>query len=255
VPQNKPTIKEHLGEDVFELPVGIKIDGVFHKTFTLTEMTGAVEEKLMDKKVRTNGGKVMTEAVFGVLETLGNLKKVNKNTVQQMFTVDRDYILLMSYKNSIDDVIEMTETCPHCGTKNDITINVDDIEVNYLAEDEERILEFELPKGVKDGEGKYHKKMKLSFPTGMVQETIFKQVQENPVAGISSMLSFICEDIEGMEHWNPDTFRNLTVRDRKFIQKKVNEIQLGPDLSPKVDCSSCGEEFFAVISATTLLGE
>jgi hypothetical protein len=255
VPKSEPTIKRVLDTDEFELPIGIEINGEFHKTVKLKEMTGKVEEAIADSKVRNNGGKVITEAINGVIEQLGSLKKHNKNMVRNMYSVDRDYLLLMNHLVSIDDHVKYDDICPSCGGKSEINVNIEDIPVSYLQEDEPKVISLELPRGVKDAEGNVYKKIKVSFPTGVVQERIFNLLQQNPNQAITQMLAFICEDIEGLSHWNPDTFANMTKRDRKFISEELGKVEVGADLTPEVSCANCGHEYKSVIPVRTLLGE
>ena len=255
MPQDERTLKDVLDTNEFELPIGITINGEFHKTVKLTEMTGIVEEAIADAKVRTNGGKVITEAIYGITEQIGNLKKKNKNMIRDMYSSDRDFLLLMNHKVSVGDTIEFTDECPSCGFKSDIKIDVDDIPVKYMREDEPKVIKIELPNGVKDAEGKVYKKMTISLPTGRVQEQIFNLLRQNPNQAVTQMLNFICEEIEGLSHWNTDTFRNMTKKDRKYISAQLGKVEVGPNLSPEVSCASCGHEYESTIPVQVLLGE
>ena len=112
----------NLEDNEFELPIGyMDRDGVLHKTFKLREMTGKVDESIADKKVRTNAGKIVTELIYGVVEQLGTLPKIDRNIIKQLTNTDRDYIVLMNYLYSLGETIEYTETCPYCGEKIEVS--------------------------------------------------------------------------------------------------------------------------------------
>jgi hypothetical protein len=256
MPSNEQTIKDLLDTNEFELPIGYTdSDGTFHKTVKLQEMTGEVDEALGDAKVRQNAGKMLTEALNGVVERIGTMKSVKKEDIRKLFNPDRDFILLMNHLVSIGEEIEWTEECPSCGKKHDIIVNINNIPVKYMAQDESKIIEMELPNGIKDAEGKVYKKIKFSLPTGEVQERIFPTLQVNPKQAVTHILNMTCEDIVGLSHWNPDTFKKMTKKDRTFISKKLAEIEVGPEMSPKVTCASCSYEYESTIPVMTLLGE
>ena len=254
--KNERTIKEVLDTDEFELPIGyVDSNGNFHKTVKLQEMTGEVEEAIADAKVRTNGAKIITEAISGVVERLGSMKKFTKNDARNLYVADRDFIILMNHKVSIGDEIEWTEECPRCNGRFDITVEIDNIPIKYATQDEPKIIEIELPNGIKDAEGKVYKKLKVSYPTGMVQERIFPLLQQNPSQAVTQMLALITEDIEGLSHWNYETFRKMTKKDRKAISDALAEKKIGADMNPEVQCASCGYKYKTTIPVMTLLGE
>lgn len=253
---NERTIKEVLDDNEFELPIGYTdSDGVLHKTALLKEMTGEVDEAIADQKVRTNAGKMVTEALNGVVERLGTMKRTNKDTIRNLSNVDRDFLLLMNHKVSIGDEIEWLDICPKCDGKFEVHIQIDSIPVKYMTQDEPKIIDLELPSGVKDAEGKVYKKMQISIPTGLVQERIFPLIQQNPNQAVTQMLAIITESIEGLSHYNFETFRKMTKKDRKYIQEQIGKIEVGADLSPEVSCANCGHNYKSTIPVMTLLGE
>lgn len=254
--QNERTIKEALADNEFELPIGYTDkDGNFHKTVILKEMTGLVDEAISDAKIRSNPGKMVTEALHGVTEKLGTMKNVSKDAIRNLTNTDRDFMLVMNHKVSIGDTIEWNETCPSCNSKFDATIDIDKLSIKYMTEDEPKELTLELPRGVEDAEGKLYKKIRVSLPTGAVQERVIPLVQQNPSQAITQLLVQITEDIEGLSHWNFETFQRMTKKDRNYIGKEVNKTEVGVNLNPMVSCASCGHAYESTIPVMTLLGE
>jgi hypothetical protein len=62
-------------------------------------MTGFVDEAISDAKIRTNPGKMVTEALHGVTTKIGTMKSVSKDTIRNLTNVDRDFMLLMNHKS------------------------------------------------------------------------------------------------------------------------------------------------------------
>lgn len=254
--QNKPTIQEILADNEFELPVGYTDkDGNLHKTVRLTEMTGLVDEAIADQKVRSNPGKMVTEAIFGVVEGIGTMKTVTKDTIRNLSNADRDFIMLMNYKYSLGDNIEWDGSCEKCGSKFEAQIAVANVDIKYMTQDEPKIYEINLPNGIADSEGKRFKKLFASLPNGIVQERVVPIVQQNPNQAVTQMLALITEDIEGLDFWNIETFQKMSKKDRKHITDVLQKIEVGVDLSPMVSCASCGHTQNSTIPVMTLLGE
>jgi len=250
------TIKELLEDDTFELPVGFTDStGTFQKTVKIRELTGAIEEALAEPKIRQNGGKVITEAVYSLVEQAGNMKKFTKMDARNLTTADRDFILLMNHKVSLGDEIEYQAQCTHCGEIADTTVNIDDIPVTYATEDEPKQIPVTLPRGIKGKDGEVFKELKISYPTGLVQERILPTLSKNHIQAVTQMISMCVESIKGLEHYNFDTFREMGKKDRNAVQDALNKLKVGADLAPEVECPNCGKDFKAPITTATLLGE
>jgi hypothetical protein len=253
--ENIKSIMEQLGEGEFLLPVGyVDGEGVLHRTVTLRPMTGETEEAIADPKVRDNAGKMLTELFFSVVDKLGAVKKVNKEVLRDMTTIDRDYLMVRNAQVSVGEEIQYKDKC-HCGAINEVSVNLVDIPVDYLSEDDEREFTFDLPNGYRDRDGKVHKKITVVLPTGRVQERISPLVRTNPASATTMMLQLITKKLGDLEFINPDVFKSMTKKDRDYISKKLGEIKAGVKLSFEVTCSECGETFTTTIPIQSLLGE
>ena len=247
----------NLADNEFELPVGyVDKEGTLHKTFKLREMTGEVDEAIADKKVRTNAGKIVTETIYGVLESIGTLKRLDRGVVKALSNIDRDYIMLMNYVYSIGETIEWTESCKFCEDKFNVELDAENIPAKFMTHDELRLIKVELANGVTHPEtGEKHKEVTLSLPNGYVQEKIFLTMDKNPAEATSTMLAMCTEDIKGLQNWSFDLFKKLTKKDRRVILNAMDKVEAGVELGTSVECPSCGAEQTAVIPFMKLLGE
>lgn len=248
--------KLFLDDNEFVLPVGI-IDesGCLHKTVKLRPMTGETEEAIADPKVRDNGGKIVTELLYSVIESIGTLPKVNRDMIRALTIADRDFLLLMNRKVSIGEEISYVDSCLHCKTKNEVNLNVSNIPVKVLDEKDSKELTFDLPNGYRDASGTVHKTITVSFPSGVVQERVASLVRSNPAQATTLMLTLITKKLGSLDFVNPDIFKSMTKRDRDEISKRVTSIDAGATLNSTVTCSGCGEEFTTYINIQSLMGE
>ena len=254
--ENIKTIMNELGENEFLLPVGLKDkDGVVHRTITLTPMTGETEEAIADPKVRDNGGKIITALLESVTEKIGTLPRVTKDTIRDLTTIDRDFLLIKNRQVSLGDNISYIDNCPHCRAKNEIHVNLANIEPKYLENEEDRELTFDLPIGYKDANGTVHKEITITLPTGRVQERVAQMVRANPAQATTAMLQLITLKLGTLEFINPDVFKKMTKKDRDFISSKLSELEVGVKFDTEVMCSECGSDFTTSIPLQSLLGE
>ena len=254
--ENIKTIMDGLGENEFLLPVGLKDkDGVVHRTITLTPMTGETEEAIADPKVRDNGGKIITSLLESVTEKVGTLPRVTKDTIRDLTTIDRDFLLIKNRQVSLGDNISYIDNCPHCRARNEIHVNLANIEPKYLENEEDRELTFDLPIGYKDANGTVHKEITITLPTGRVQERVAQMVRANPAQATTAMLQLITLKLGTLEFINPDVFKKMTKKDRDFISNKLSELEVGIKFDTEVMCSECGSEFVTAIPLQSLLGE
>lgn len=253
---NIKAILEQLGDDEFLLPVGYLDDeGVLHRRVKLTPMTGESEEMMSDAKVRDNAGKMITELLLSVVEELGTVKKVNREVLRELATKDRDFLILKNAQVSVGDEISFVDSCPHCKGKNEITVDIAGIEVKYMDTEEPREFTFELPNGYKDREGKVHKKITVRLPNGRVQERIATVLRANPAQAVSMMLQLITKKLGDIDFINPEVFKKMTKKDRDFISKQLDKVEVGVSFNLDATCSSCGADYTTVIPLANLLGE
>jgi hypothetical protein len=240
-----------------ELTVGYQDEeGNVHKFCTLTELTGEVEEKMADRKIADNMGKIVTVYLAGIMTSLEGIRKVTKEVLQKFSTIDRDFLTVMAYKvNHWDDpVIKWKHDCPVCNTPNDIKVDVDDINVKFMSIDEPRIFTRELIRGI-NYKDELHKSFSFVLPTGEMLERIFPITRQNPAYAQSVLMQMMVTKLGTLEMIPVEVFQKATKIDRDFIGKCVSELELGVDLGVVYSCSGCMKEHTVNVPVTALLGE
>lgn len=144
---------------------------------------------------------------------------------------------------------EMSGICPFCGTRQDMVVDLDELEVKEFTEDMFDYMEVELPQ---DGSV-----VEITMQTPRLLDTISKQVKqskrkvknrENPHILYLMLNSIIKKDgedfsvLEG-EHW----LRNLPLGDANRIIASIDKLNnsFGLQLSVYHTCELCGEEIIA----------
>ena len=224
-------------------------DGITHSTFTLREMTGADEEFVNRSDIKTNGAKVATALLSRCVLSVGTLTRKSvgnpkdwENIFKEMYTGDRDIMLLELRRLSIGDTIEVTHTCPNSECKAKLKTEVSIDELTILEFDGMREIPFELPKGYKDRKGVLHKTGIMRRPNGLDGELLTPLAKNNIAKAETTLLTRICKFDDGA-YIDESVMASLSVRDRNYLQTLLNDHQFGIDMTVDVMCDHCGEYF------------
>ena len=241
----------------FELLAGYTDDeGVLHKTFSLREMTGRDEEAISKSDVKQNPSKLVSVLLERCVMSIGTLTRKSvgtekwKDIIKSLYVGDQDFMLIKLRELSMGGEIEVTHTCPYCKESLKTILDVSELEVEPFKG--ERVIQFSLPKGYRDKKGVVHKDGTLRLPTGQDREILTPIARKNVAQASTLMLTRLCKFEDGL-YVTEDVMRDLTVRDREYLQKVLQENLFGINLEIDVTCTSCGEEFKGNLNATNFI--
>lgn len=235
--------------EVFEIEVGYKDEnGVVHKEVEIRDMTGFDEELFAKAENRQNMGKFITTVLSTLVVRIGDLtpKEVGKTKwtkiFQSLYLGDRDKIMMEIRKLANGDEIELEVKCPTCQSQLKHVVEMDvDIEHRPLKVDPSGF-EFELPKGIKNKEGKLCKKGVIRLPDGQDQEVLANIAVKNAGMANTHLLQRTIVSLEGFEQKeiNLNLVRKMTSKDRTYLLELLAENSFGPNLELEITCPNCG---------------
>lgn len=245
---------------VFEMLAGYKdSDGVTHKEFTLREITGKDEEAIHKSDVKGNSSKVVSILLTRCVTRIGTLtpKSVGgrakwEEIIKSLYVGDQDYMLLQLRKISIGEELEVDHICPNkeCKAKLHTILDIDELDIIPFGE--EREIEFELPRGYKDKKGVVHSTGTMRLPTGLDREILTPLAKTNLAKAETVMLTRLCKFDDGA-YIDEDVMSSLSIRDREYLQKLLQEHYFGVKLETEVVCDSCGESFMGTFNASNFI--
>lgn len=254
---NTIEVNEDGETDKFDLPAGyIDEDGVLHSTFTLREMTGRDEEAISKSDLKQNGAKLISTLLERCVLSIGTLtrKEVGgdkwREIIKSLYAGDQDFMLIKLRELSMGSEIEVTHTCPYCKESLKTILDTSELEVNPFKG--MRTIPFSLPRGYKDKKGVVHREGTLRLPTGQDREILLPIAKKNIAQANTLMLTRLCKFDEGL-YITEDIMRDLTVKDREYLQKLMQENLFGVNLEIGVTCTSCGEEFKGNLNPTNFI--
>lgn len=245
----------------FDLEVGYKDkDGNVHKEVEIREVTGIDEENIAKPEIRGNVGKIITTLISGVVVRIGDLtpKSVGSRAkwekiFRELPMGDRDKIMLESRKFSNGDEIELDMKCPSCRQKIKHIVEIEsDIEHRELEVDP-YLIPFELPKGVRNREGELCKTGNLRLPNGVDQEQLDAIARKNPGQANTTLLARTIVELDGFGKVGLTDLRNMSVRDRDYLIKLLNDSSYGPNFIISFPCPSCLEDVEAGVHPANFL--
>jgi hypothetical protein len=242
------------------LPIGYTdTEGTTHRRVVLRKMTGREEAILADRKYQRNGGKLVTELLHSCIVGLGDLESNGRGPVAGMYSADRNYLLLKLRSITFGPELEATYTCPACGESIATVEDLDELPVRVLAEGEEQAeIAIELEDGYVDREGQVHTALTMRLPTGADEEAVAPQMRENASLGKNALLARCVRSLgevpgHRLEALGPRIMSELTMTDRRLIDRALNDAAPGADLVRELECPRCAKGFSASLDLSNFL--
>ena len=245
----------------FTLPIGYTdAEGQVHRTVVLRKMTGREEAILADRRYQRNGGKLVTELLSSCLVRLGDVEPGQQSAaVARMYSADRNFLLLKLRSITFGSELRASYTCPSCSEVLKMGEDLDSLPVRALADGEsaEHIV-VELEDGYVDRDGSVHTALILRLPTGADEEAVAQVMRQNASEGKNSLLARCMKSLGDLprhriEAIGPKILAELTMTDRRLIDRALNQAAPGVDLVRKLECPQCGNLFQATLDMTHFL--
>ena len=123
------------GQREFEvlLPIGYTDEaGRVHRRAVIRKMRGHEEALLYDPSL--TAGRLVTELIQSCLVRLGDLESIDSDVVSQLYTADRNYLLLELRQITLGNQLRTSYLCPRCNGNVSVLEDLSQIEVRRLDE-------------------------------------------------------------------------------------------------------------------------
>jgi hypothetical protein len=247
------------GQREFEaiLPIGyIDEGGRGHRRAVLRKMRGHEEALLYDPTL--SAGQLVTALIHSCLLRLGDLEAeaVDAELVSQLYTADRNYLLLELRRITLGDRLQASYLCPRCGSDVPVVEDLGQIPVRRLEEGSTLAdIELELEDGYVDRDGAHHTDLVLTLPRGADEEHVSPLAARDPLKAQDALLlrcikRFGTLPKAALEAYGVKILRDLTLGDRQRLQQALNGQMPGVDFRRSVHCGGCGTAFEGVLDVS-----
>ncbi len=232
----------------FALPLGCyDSQGHFQKEVVLRKMTGQEELLMSEPELVSNGSKLVSELFRNCIVRLGTESPVNQATIEEMSSVDRDFLLVKLRAITFGAEYAQVYSCPNCAQRIWHKHNLEKIPLKNSSEDFSGEVRVVLQDGYED-KGKVHQELLFRPPSGKDEILTSHLGQENPARAKNAILTRClkgCGDMqkERYEALGTKIFLDLTLPDLRLIDQAFMEQMPGLNLEEEIICSHCQESF------------
>jgi hypothetical protein len=215
---------------------------------SVRKMTGREEALLTDPKLRRNAGKLITALLANCVSTADG-QRMEQALARKLSSADRNFLLMELRRVTFGDEMEAHYRCPRC---DGVTLVIEDlsaIEVNRLHEASGELdITVMLEDGYVDQDGKRHRELVFTLPTGEDEEVVAGRRDANPSRQRDALLARCLIRVDDMDERRVRAIgirllADLSMSDRQLIRRTLDEHALGPDLNRAIRCEHCDEEF------------
>jgi hypothetical protein len=237
-------------ETAVSLPVGLTdADGEVIRAVTLRKLTGNEEAMLADPKLRRNGGKLVSALICACARVDG--RRLTGERVRAMTSADRNFLLIELRRLTFGDLLEARYRCPGCGATTNVVEHLGELPVRAL-DDVDAEIEVVLVDGYRDADGHVHRELVFGLPTGEDEEVAAAGREDNPARQRDALLTRCLRRVGELEERRmraagTRVLSDLSMTDRRLVQRALDDGAPGPDLTRQVICDSCLDEFRAAL--------
>jgi hypothetical protein len=232
------------------LPVGYRQQ----RAATIRKLRGHEEALLYNPAL--SPGQLVTELLRSCLIQIGDHEVIDRELVNQLYTADRNYLLLEVRRITLGDAMRARYLCPLCGNEVRVVENLSQVEVRWL--DEGALLEdiiVELEDGYIDRDGTVHREVVLTLPRGADEEFVAPMLTKDPMQARDALLlrcikRFGTLSREALEGYGIKILRNLTLGDRRLIFHALDTQAPGVNFQRWLRCGQCSGQFEATLDVS-----
>lgn len=240
------------------LPIGYTdAAGRVHRQAILRKMRGHEEALLYDPSLRPS--RLVTELLRSCMIRLGDIDAPDETVVTQLYTADRNYLLLELRRITLGDQLEASYICPSCGRHVIRGEDLREMEVRRQADSEPlEDIALVLEDGYVDRDGTEHTEIVLTLPKGTDEEFVEPMFEKDPLKAQDALLlrcikRFGTLPKAALEAYGVKMLRDLTLGDRRSIDRALNGNAPGVNLERRIDCPDCGRSFHALLDVSYFL--
>jgi hypothetical protein len=243
------------GEFEVSLPVGYANgDGRVYRHAVIRKMTGHEEALLYDTSLTAS--RLVTELIRSCLVRVGDLPSIDAAIVDDLYTADRNYLLLELRRITLGDRMLASYRCPGCGESSAVIEDLSQFAVRRREDDGAVAdIEIELADGYVDRRGTLQRQLILTLPRGTDEAFVAPMIERDALKARDALVlrcirRFGTLPAAELEAYGVKILRDLTLGDRLMLDAAFNDQAPGVDLTRQVACHHCGQSFTAQLDMT-----
>jgi len=237
-----------------QLPIGYTdASGGRHRRGALRKLRGTDEALFYDGSL--NGAELVTQLIQRCLVRLEGVERVEPPLIDQLFSADRNYLLLELRRITFGDTLRAHYLCPACQQDVAAIEQLNALAIRRLgAEEGLEPITVTLEDGFQDRRGATHRDVVLSLPRG-TDEAFVAGLAERDLLQARDALLLRCIRRFGalpqaeLEAYGIKVLQELTLGDRRLLHDAINQAP-GVEFLRAVTCPHCGAAFETVLDVS-----
>jgi hypothetical protein len=242
-----------------QLPIGFTdASGATHRDAALRKLRGSDEALFYDTSL--SGAQLVTELLRACVTRIGTMSPLAAVKLEQLYSVDRNFLLFMLRRITFGDDWQAVYSCPACDAAVRVNEDLSEFAIRSAGgDDAARAIHMELEDGYQDRTGTTHRELAIRLPRG-TDESFVATLAESDIRQARDALLVRCIDRFGtlpraaLESYGVKIVRELTLGDRRRIQRALDDATPGVDFKRTVRCTTCALEFDAIADVTDFFG-
>lgn len=213
-----------------ELPTGVRVGEVVHKTIKFRELAGPEEDVLASGM---SAGQKMTQVMSNCTLEMGSLAPHEiKKAVERLVITDRWFYLVQLRILSLGSAYNFETVCPHCQQTDKITYDLKTVAVKNAPDAQNLFGEITLPRT--------GKKIRWKVADGETDAKIEKMASSGKEASVA--LFARVTEVDDRPATLVDVI-NLPLADRSALRKAMDEKEGEFDDTFERTCGKCGQVY------------
>jgi hypothetical protein len=198
----------------------------------------------------------VSHIIAGTLLRLGSVELPGPDVVGQMYSADRNYLLLQIRRVTLGDEMAASYTCPACGSEVQLVEHLGEIPVQRLEEGEDpEAIAVELEDGYTDRKGIEHRHVTLRLPRGDDEAFVSPSLERDSMKAADALTlrcirEFGTLPLAELQAYGIRILRELSFGDRLRLQRALNDDAPGARLRRTIRCTACGTRFERLLDVT-----
>lgn len=227
------------------LPIGLQVEEKIVTEVEIKELDGFARQILSDKELRRNAAKLTSAVLKHVLVSIDG-KPATENMVREMYTADRNTLMIDLQKLSIGNEVKARYNCSWCPEGFEVIEDLSELE--FIAEDvHQSDITVMLPNGYKDKDGNIHTEVTMGLPTGIDEEILAPMLQNNYGTWTNSLIArkitaFGSLDMAKFAGLGIKIVQSLGIKDLDVMISALVMNMPGYQVKHKVICPACAKD-------------
>ena len=239
-----------------EMPIGYQNgDGNRSRTATVRKLTGHEEPFFEEPEYKNNTAMLVTKLLTNCVTEIEGKEQIHEEDVLKLNSADRETLIFAIRQLTFGNYMQAHYRCPHCHGVTSVLEDLSTLEKREISDDEVPEVHITLKDGYLDPDGNWQREFSFRWPIGKDEKVAAGLQDPNPTRKRDVLWTRCLKKVGDLESRQLEALgsrilKDLSMADRRLIQKTMDEKTPGLNLIRDIICHQCGESYQAPLDVT-----